>query len=120
MADGLTFDLDTKKLLDGMDEFNKRLRYGLLMYASTEAEDLEATMKMNRPWVDRTGGAKKGLTAKASMPSKNLIEIKLAHGVDYGIWLELANEKNYAIVAPTAKTQGPKVIQGMHGILNKL
>ena len=54
------------------------------------------------------------------MPSKNEIEIKLAHGVRYGIWLELANEKKYAIVAPTAKLRGPGVIEGLKGIMNSI
>lgn len=120
MADGLKIDIDTQKLLNSLDDFEQRLRYGLLMYASTEAENLEAEMKAKRPWTDRSGDAKKYLTARASLPSKNEIEIKLAHGVRYGIWLELANEKKYAIVAPTAKLRGPGVIEGLKGIMNSI
>lgn len=92
----------------------------ILMYASTKASEIEADMKTNRPWTDRTGDAKKFLTAKVTNPKEVLIRIILAHGVDYGIWLELANEKNYAIISPTIDKQGPLLMKGLSGMMKKL
>ena len=43
----------------------------------------------------------------------------LAHGKDYGIWLELANEKNFAIIEPTLRYSGPEVVEELQGIFEK-
>ena len=64
--------------------------------------------------------AKALLTAKVSQPSKQLVRITLAHGVEYGIWLELAHEKNYAIIAPTVREEGPRVVQDLDNLMSKL
>lgn len=47
-------------------------------------------------------------------------EIVLSHGVDYGIWLELANEKNYAIVEPTVRLNANEIMNGMENMLDKI
>ena len=57
------------------------------------------------------------LNAKVSQPSKTLVRITLSHGVSYGIWLELANEKNYAIVAPTVRDEGPRIVKDLSDLL---
>lgn len=102
------------------DDFSQKFGALILMFASTNARTLEYKMKANRPWTDRTNMAKVTLRAVVSQPDKNTIRITLAHGVSYGIWLELANEKNYAIVAPTIKEEGPRVIEDLNGILSQL
>ena len=81
---------------------------------------VKAKMKMNRPWTDRTGMAKALLNAKVSQPSPTIVRITLAHGVDYGIWLELAHEKNYAIIAPTVREEGPRIVSDLDNLMSKL
>ena len=114
----LSFDMD--EILQNADEFEDRLKYAVKMYAITKASELEAKMKTNRKWTDRTGMAKARLKAEVSEPDENTIRITLSHGVDYGIWLELANEKNFAIIQPTLNLESPKVLQGLDGLLNKV
>jgi wyosine [tRNA(Phe)-imidazoG37] synthetase (radical SAM superfamily) len=105
------------KNLEGMDE---KLRVVLLMYLSTKALGLESYMKLNRPWTDRTGMAKMTLRATMSQPSEEVFRITLSHGVDYGIWLELANEKNFAIIGPTIDQKGPEIQKGLNNLMAKL
>ena len=64
--------------------------------------------------------AKAMLSARVSQPSKNIVRITLAHGVDYGIWLELAHGKNYAIIAPTVREEGPRIIKDLDNLMSKL
>lgn len=92
----------------------------ILMYAATKASELEYKMKLNRPWTDRTNMAKALLNAKVSQPSDATVRITLAHGVEYGIWLELAHGKNYAIIAPTIREEGPRVIEDLRDLMNKI
>lgn len=124
MAQGVTFSWDPTKNPDAISKkllgMETKLAAAILMYCQTKAMTLESTMKLNRPWTDRTGMAKATLNTSVSQPDENTVRITLAHGVDYGIWLELAHEKNYAVIAPTIDTEGPKVIEGLQGILDRL
>lgn len=113
-------DYNNSSLNKNLDKMSAKLGAMVLMYSATKASDLQAKMKMNRPWTDRTGMAKALLNAKVSRPSETIIRITLAHGVDYGIWLELANEKNYAIIAPTIRNEGPRIVSDLDNLMKKL
>lgn len=120
MMEASNFTINVDELSQNLDEFQGRLKYAVQMYASTKANELEALMKANRKWTDRTGMAKARLNASISEPDENTVRITLAHGVEYGIWLELANEKNFAIIAPTLSQQGPRVIEGLNDLMNEI
>lgn len=113
-------DYDESTLKKNLDKMSTKLGAVILMYSSTKASELESKMKLNRPWTDRTGMAKATLRARVSQPKENIVRITLAHGVDYGIWLELANEKNYAIIAPTINEEGPKIVTDLKDLMSKL
>lgn len=120
MAVQLDFDYVNSSLSKGIDKLSDKIGAAVLMYCTTKAKELESQMKTNRPWTDRTNMAKVTLNAKVSQPNPNTIRITLAHGVEYGMWLELANEKNYAIVGPTVRNESPRVIRDMQDLLNKI
>ena len=111
---------DTSSLKKNIDKMSVKFGAAVLMYSATKASELQAKMKVNRPWTDRTGMAKATLNAKVSQPSQNIVRITLAHGVDYGIWLELAHEKNYAIIAPTIREEGPRIVKDLNNLMSKL
>lgn len=116
MMDGASFRFDDSGLSQGMKLFEFRAHAAVGMYANTSAKKLETYAKRNRPWTDRTGDARKLLTGyEQDLGDK--WRVNLAHGVDYGIWLELANEKNYAIIQPTIDLVGPEIMQGLQGLL---
>lgn len=113
-------EYDGSSLKKNLDNMSTKLGAVILMYSATKASELQSKMKLNRPWTDRTNMAKATLSAKVSQPNKNIVRITLAHGVDYGIWLELANEKNYAIIAPTINEEGPRIITDLKDLMSKL
>ena len=118
----MSFELEynSSDLKKNLDKMSAKLGATLLMYAATKADELKFKMKANRPWTDRTNMAKMRLDAKVSQPNENTIRITLMHGVDYGIWLELAHGKNYAIIAPTIREEGPRVIEDLNNLMSKL
>lgn len=120
MAVSFKLDYDTSKLSNGVSRMAEKVGAAVLMYASTQAIRIETKMKVDRPWTDRTGMAKATLRARVTQPRTNVVRILLAHGVDYGIWLELAHERNYAIIAPTIARESPNVLNGLNGIVAKL
>lgn len=115
-----TLDYGSSEISKNLDKMATKLGAVILMYSATRAAEIEAYMKTNRPWTDRTGMAKATLNTKVSRPSDNIVRITLAHGVDYGIWLELAHGKNWAIIGPTLDSQGPKVMDDLNNLMGKL
>ena len=113
-------DYQSSTLCKNLDKMSQKLGAVILMYSNTKASELQAYMKTNRPWADRTGMAKALLNAKVSQPSSNVVRITLAHGVDYGLWLELAHEKRFAIVKPTIELKGNDVLKGYANLLDKM
>lgn len=115
----LRFDKNTD-LSKKLDVMGPKLAALILMYSATKANKIESSMKTKRPWRDRTGYAKQRLTASVSEPEEGVVRITLAHGVDYGIWLELAKEKKYAIIEPTINEEAPKIITDLRDIMSQI
>ena len=113
-------DYNNSNLKKNLDKMSVKLGAVILMYSATKASEIQAKMKINRPWTDRTGMAKDLLNAKVSQPNDNTIRITLSHGVNYGIWLELAHEKNYAIISPTIREEGPRIVEDLNNLMSKL
>lgn len=79
------------------------------------AEEVQDYAQTNAPWTDQTGDAREGLTAEA-LSDNDLLTIVLYHTVEYGIWLEVRNSGEYAIIIPTIEQMGP-VVMGAVGTL---
>ncbi len=116
----LKMNYNGSKLSAGLDNLAVKMGVAVLMYANTEALKLRSYMQRTRPWTDRTGAAKARLDTVVTRPSDDIIRITLFHGVWYGKYLELAHNKNYAVIEPTLKSQGPEVISGFNGLLEKV
>ena len=113
-------DYSSSTLNKKLHSVEEKIGAAILMYASTKAIEYESYMKLNRPWTDRTNQAKVTLNTKVSQPNSHTVRITLAHGVEYGIWLELAHEKKYAIIGPTIDAKGTDLVNGMQNIFNKI
>ena len=116
----LKLDWNKSNLSKTLEEMKPKIRTATLMFAIREAQELRSYMQINRPWTDRTGEAKRRLNAAVSQESEDVIRITLEHGVDYGIWLEVAHERKYAIIGPTIKTQGPEIAKKFSGFMQKI
>ena len=77
---------------------------------------IEDYMKINAPWKDRSSNARQGLNVTIEK-SKDRTELILAHGVEYGIYLELAHSGVWAIINPTLDLFGPRVWDSVLEIL---
>lgn len=113
MAKGITWYHDT--LTPGMAAFSVVMQETLEEIVEQVAEEVELYAKENAPWEDRTGDARDGLTAEAITEGSTMV-IVLYHTVDYGIWLEVRNSGEYAIILPTLEHMAP-VVMGAVGNL---
>lgn len=76
----------------------------------------EAFAKVNAPWSNRTGMARGSLQGSAEGAGAGG-SIVLAHGMDYGVWLELANQGTYAILPQALEHMAGLLDEGLSGLL---
>lgn len=89
-----------KAFADLYDDYAQKIIRGIQQLAKDYAAEIEAFMKSNATWTDRTGNLRQSLYAEVELA---LTEIVLAfdYGLDYGYWLAFANQGRYDIIAPT-------------------
>lgn len=104
-------------LLPTLETMRERLPLGVRMYCETVAKKLEGDAKKKAPWTDRTGQARIRLTAYVTQIQPGICEITLAHGVYYGVFLELAHEKRFATIMPTINRNQKEIMRGFSVII---
>lgn len=114
------FTFNSKNLEKGLEIFQDKVDIAVRMYAETSALKLEAHAKDKAPWTDRTGEARKRLKGSVERTSPTIYRIKLAHGVDYGKWLELAHAKRFATIAPTINLKSQEIFNGLDRLFDKM
>lgn len=70
--------------------------------------EIEAWLKANAPWVDRTGNLRASLWADAVQFGQDLF-LLFDYGLDYGVFLELGNSGAYAVIAPALDVFAPRI-----------
>lgn len=85
------------------------VQHGIHAIAQRWAPEIENYMRANAPWTDRTGNARQALYTAVEQVAGQMVTIILAHGVEYGIYLELSNAGRYAIVNPSLDYFAPRI-----------
>ena len=83
-----------------------------IVHALTDAKFNEMVnyAKANAVWTDRTGNARKSIE-QVDLSDDNMVRFYLTIGVDYGIWLEVANDGKYRILQPTLTIYEPEIMK---------
>lgn len=103
---------------DLADAYTEAIEEALYRLAQRYAAEIEAWMKDNAPWTDRTGNARQTLYSEAERLVEGAVEIVLAHGMEYGIFLELSNGGTYAVIGPALDTFVPLIWQDVQALLS--
>jgi len=106
-------------LIRGISWFHDHMTEELRQILEDFAVEVEAYMKANAVWEDRTGDARGGLQAQTYERGK-VLGLELSHGVDYGIWLEIRFGGEYAIIIPTLEVMGPEMMARVSEVFNRL
>lgn len=88
-------------LLRDVQDITDDIQRELPARAQSLADEIEQWAKDNAPWRDVTGTAREELHAFVVQNRKDEVSVVLAHGVDYGPYLENANGGINAIILPT-------------------
>lgn len=84
--------VDASDAVSGLYKFANFTRARAKKVAIETAEELQQTMKEKAPWQDRTGDARRYLSAEYFEETTGTTDlnvgVKLSHGVPYGVFLE--------------------------------
>jgi len=96
-------------LMQNMNQFGENIKN--VVHDLTEAKFIEMVnfAKTNAIWIDRTGNARQSIDS-VDLSSGNVVKFYLTIGVDYGIWLEVANDGKYGILQDTLTIYEPEII----------
>lgn len=98
----------TREVLGNLDDWAKRMQSESVALAQSWAGTLEAKAKSDAPWTDRTSHARNGLFGTVE-EKENEILLHLSHTMEYGVFLELANEGRFAILQPTIDAHAAEI-----------
>jgi hypothetical protein len=107
-------------MISGLADCESKADIAIRMLAEQGALQLQNSARENRKWTDRTGHARQRLTGYVGKIPEGY-RITLAHGVDYGIWLELAHEKRFSIIPRTIEYVGTfEIMPGFQRLIERL
>lgn len=93
------------------------IRRGVRALAERYSAEITAYMKDNAIWTDRTANARQSLNTEVEQMGLDMVSIILAHGVEYGIFLELAHGGAYQIIGPTIDVFGARIWADVQALL---
>jgi hypothetical protein len=112
-------DYDDRALKNNVAHFKSDLRSAVHAVADRRAAETTAWLKRNAPWTDRTGAARSGLFA-VPMHGAGFAEIYMAYSVNYGIWLEVANDRRFSVLQPAMRIQGEAFMNDMKLLIDRM
>ena len=103
----------------GLESVQNRVSQNFVQYMQRRADEIEVYMKQNHPWQNRTGRAERGLHTTVDevvTGGEALVQIGLLH--DEGTWywrhLEYGMGRRFAIIEPTQRVFGPKLLNELN------
>jgi len=104
----------SSELIPGIRAYAERVATAVHAVADFWAQKCQADTRNGAIWEDRTGNARGGLFSVTEEGAADLVTIWLSHGqtVYYGVFLELAMGKRYAVIMPTLQRNLPE-LEGM-------
>lgn len=82
-----TITLDVSEFNNNIQRFNNTMQAQLQVVGSTISRNMQTYAKANHPWTNRTYSAQNKLKGEYKLTDNDL-DISIAHGVDYGYYLE--------------------------------
>ena len=106
----MNMQIDITDALAGLTDYGEKTLACLRRVGSAAAEDIENYAKLNRPWVDRTGNARRTMKGVCRI-SGNILTVGVVGRMPYSVYLELGYGGKYSVLAPSVRHFAPEVLQ---------
>lgn len=107
-----------ENVIGNIKAFEGRTRAAIHALGQQTAAQMEAYAKQNAPWVDQTGNARQGLFGEVAEADGKL-KVRIAHTMEYGVYLELSRKGKRPILEPTAQKFAPEFFDAAKGLLDE-
>ena len=107
------------QLSKNFSQFGNQIKNIVHDLVDVKFNEMVTFAKANAVWIDRTGNARNSITSE-DISSGDVVKFYLTIGVDYGIWLELANDGKYRILQPTMTIYEPQIMKLLETVGVKL
>ena len=109
------------EITPALEALPSKIRQQISKEFESQVPKVQSYMKRNAPWNDRTGNARATLAAEF-MGDRYIRRqaIRISHGVPYGIYLETRFAQKYAIITPTIRIEGDRIISEITGMLGRM
>jgi hypothetical protein len=86
------------EVLKNLNDWAQKQKAGCEAVAKTTAANMQNYARDKRRWKDITGAARAGLHGDGGWESETVLKAFIAHGMDYGVYLELAHDRKYKLL----------------------
>lgn len=119
MSASARFSFTSSELTAGIRNLPPKINSAIAAVVDAYAVQGENEMRKNAPWHDRTGEARNGLHCRVSHVAGRHT-VTFAHGVSYGIWLEVRWAGRYAIVGPTIQRTSGLLMRDLRWLMRRI
>lgn len=113
--------IDISEVMDSFKKIDRKFSANnysaITVLLDTAAKKMASWAKMNRRWTDRTSRARTGMVGYAYWESKSVVAAVVAHTVDYGVYLELAHQRKYAILEQALEEHKEEIQEAVKEVL---
>ena len=108
--------IDIGDALAGLSDYGNAAAACIAREGASAAARLEDFAKVNRPWTDRTGNARRTLEGVAGFSGARgkkpggVFSVGIEGHMPYSVFLELGFDGRFAILAPTVRHFAPDVL----------
>lgn len=111
-------NIDIEGVLNGLVDLGTRTKVGLKVYGDSAGKKLETYAKNNAPWTDRTGLSRKTIEGGSQMDGEKCV-VYVSGNTQQMPFLELCNDKKYAILQPSIEKLSPEILRGLNNLLGR-
>lgn len=110
---------DDRRLRRNARHLNSNVRRNISAVVDRRAAITTMDLKTGARWTDRTGAARSGLVA-IPIHGRTFEEIYMSYSVTYGIWLEIAHDRKYAIITPMMRIAANALMADLRFLLDRM
>ncbi|MBN3370956.1 hypothetical protein [Clostridium botulinum] len=111
-------EVNVDDVIDGLSEFEMQSKASIGMYADIAAKNMEEYAKKNAPWKDQSGMDTETIKGGKQWEGDKC-NFYVSGNMECYPFLELCNDKKYAILKPTIDKLSPQILKGMSNLFGK-
>lgn len=107
-----------KVYLAGLKKYQSDWQKALELLCLEYAPKIEAWLKENARWTDRTGNLRQSMFAEVQKFVDKVV-LMFDYGLEYGFWLETKNNSEFSVISPALDHFGQLIWEDIKRLMSK-